>query len=309
MKSISFYIVTSFIKLKGIKTVFSKAPIDYVRLRKKDIKTPNKKLLINQDTNTFKINKSIVTEMIPYNNKEEETIILYCPGGAFVYGPTDINWKFCTKIAKETQLRTYLIDYPKAPEAKIEEINANIDAVYDYLAEQKSIKNIILIGDSVGGTLLMLLIQRVIQSQRKIKSKGIILISPVVDCSMTNPKIGAVDENDIMLSLKGVLSAKQMCAGNIDLKSEIISPIYGNYKNFIKTYIFIAENDIMQPDQELLVKKLITHNIFLKVFREYKNHHIWPLLPYMQEAKESVNEIINIIKNLNHNKKNEKIRK
>jgi len=308
MKSTSFYIVTSFIKLKGIKSVFSKAPIDYLRLRKKNIKTPNKKLFINQNTNTFKINKSTITEIIPDNSEEEETIILYCPGGAFVYGPTDINWKFCAKIAKETQLRTFLIDYPKAPEAKIEEINANIDAVYDHLVEQKSIQNIVLIGDSVGGTLLMLLIQRLLKSGSTIKSKGIILISPVVDCSMTNPKIGDVDENDIMLSLKGVLSAKQMCAGNIDLKSEIISPIYGNCKNFLETYIFIAENDIMQPDQELLVKKLIAHNIFLKVFRENKNHHIWPLLPYMQESKESVNEIINIIKNLDHNIKYEKIR-
>lgn len=309
MKSISFYIVTSLIKLKGIKSSFSKAPIDYLRLRKNDIKTPNKKLLIDQDSNTFKISKSRLTEIIPARIKKEDSIILYCPGGAFVYGPTDINWKFCAKIAKETQLRTFLIDYPKAPEAQIDEINANIDAVYNYFVEQKSIKNIVLIGDSVGGTLLMSLIQRVLKSQSKIKSKGIILISPVADCSMTNPKIEDVDENDIMLSLNGVLSAKQMCAGKIDLKSEIISPIYGNFKNFIETYIFIAENDIMQPDQELLVKKLITDHVFIKVFRGYKNHHIWPLLPYMKEAKESIKEIISIIKTLDYNIKDEKIRK
>lgn len=296
MKSTSFYIVSTFIKLKGIKSVFSKAPIDYLRLRKNDIKTPNKKLLIDQVINTFKINKSTLTEIIPYGIKEEENIILYCPGGAFVYGPTDINWKFCAKIAKETQLRTFLIDYPKAPETQIEEINANIDAVYNHLAEQKSIKNIVLIGDSVGGTLLMLLIQRVLKSHGIIKSKDIILISPVVDCSMTNPNIADRDKNDIMLSLKGVLSAKQMCAENIDLKSEIISPIYGNFKNFIDTYIFIAENDIMQPDQELLIEKLIAENTFVKVFRGNKNFHIWPLLPYMKEAKESLNEIISIIK-------------
>lgn len=303
MKSISFYIVSNFIRVKGIKSIFSIAPIDYMKLRKSDIKNPTTKFVFDQNVQTIKINESTVTEIIPNEIKNEEKIILYCPGGAFVYGPTDINWKFCAKIARETQLRTFLIDYPKAPESKIEEINANIDAVYNYFTEQKSIKNIVLIGDSVGGTLLMLLMQRILKSGSPIKSKSIILISPVVDCSMTNPKIEEKDENDIMLSLNGVLSAKQMCGGNIDLKSEIISPLYGSCENFLETYIYIAENDIMQPDQELMVKKLIANNIFIKVFRSKKNHHIWPLLPYMKEAEESGNEIINIIKTLDHNLK------
>ena len=301
--------VSNFIRVKGIKSTFSKVPIDYLKLRKKEIKTPTNKLVFDQEINTIKIIKSILTEIIPSGIKVQENIILYCPGGAFVYGPTDINWKFAAKIARDTQLRTFLIDYPKAPEAQIEEINANIDAVYNYLVKQKSIKNIVLIGDSVGGTLLMLLIQRMLKNGSIIKSKSIILISPVADCSMTNPKIEGIDENDIMLSLNGVLSAKQMCGGNIDLKSEIISPIYGNFKNFIETYIFIAENDIMQPDQELLVKKLITDHAFIKAFRGEKNHHIWPLLPYMKEAEESVNEITSIIKNLDYIIKDEEIRK
>ena len=47
MKSISFYIVTSLIKLKGIKSSFSKAPIDYLRLRKNDIKAYTINLKIN----------------------------------------------------------------------------------------------------------------------------------------------------------------------------------------------------------------------------------------------------------------------
>jgi alpha/beta hydrolase fold len=141
MKSISFYIVTAFIRLKGIKAIFSVAPIDYLKLRKSAIQFPNKKILLNQDTKIGKINKSILTEIIPVNSKSIENIILYCPSGAFVYGPTDVNWKFAAAIAKKTNLNTFVIDYPKAPEFKIEEINTNIDAVYNHLAEQKKINN------------------------------------------------------------------------------------------------------------------------------------------------------------------------
>lgn len=292
MKSISFYIVTTYVKLKGIKSIFLIAPLNYFKLRKADIKIPSKKLLSKQEFKTIGINKSTLTEIIPHDIKEDENVILYCPGGAFVYGPTDINWKFCAKIAKDTHLRTFLIDYPKAPEVQIEEINGNIDAVYNYLAAQKLIKNIVLIGDSVGGTLLMLLVQRLLESACAIKSDRLILISPVVDSSMTNPTIWDRDKNDIMLSINGVLSAKQMCAGDIDLKSDIISPIYGSFKNFISTYLFIAENDIMQPDQELLVDKMIAENSNVSVYRGQSMPHIWPLLPFMKEAKDALNIII-----------------
>lgn len=299
MMSISFHIVSIYIKLKGIKSLFSVTPINYLKLRKGNVKTPNRQLLLNQDVKTFKIKKSIITEIIPENAVNSESVILYCPGGSFVYGPADINWKFCAKIAKKVNLRTFLIDYPKAPEVTIEEINANIDAVYNYLVEQKSIKNIVLLGDSVGGTLLMLLVQRLLKIENAIVPKSIFLISPVTDCSLTNSEILLKDKYDIMLSRNGVLSAKKMCARTIDLKSEIISPFYGGFKNFIPTHLFIAENDIMQPDQELLVDKMIAENVNFKVYRGQEMPHIWPLLPFMKEAKDAINIIIENINNEN----------
>lgn len=52
----------------------------------------------------------------------------------------------------------------------------------------------------------------------------------------------------------------------------------------------------MQPDQELLVEELIAENIFVKAYREAQSPHLWPLLPFMKEAKESINEMVSIIK-------------
>ena len=111
--------------------------------------------------------------------------------------------------------------------------------------------------------------------------KCIFLISPVTDCSLTNPEILLKDKKDSMLSRNGVLSAKLMCARNIDLKSEVISPLYGSFKNFITTNLFIAENDIMQPAQELLVDKMIAENVNLKVYRRQEMPHISPLFYHL----------------------------
>lgn len=294
MKSLTYYLLSTVIKLKGIKKTFSKLPIDYQKLRKDDIHSPNKKDVKGLDFQSFMIKKSKVTEIFP-KGESSENVIIYCHGGASVYGPTDLHWNSIAQIVRQTNIKVFLVDYPKAPEHKIIEINENIDAVYDDFLTKYSSKNIILLGDSMGATLLILLVQRLIKNSKPLP-KSIILLCPVLDASMKNPEIENIDKLDIMLSRKGVLSAKTMCAGNISLQSEEISPIYGNFKNFVTTYLFTATYDIMYPDTEIFIQKLRAENIPIHVYEGEGMPHIWAFLPIMSEAKKALNQIINILK-------------
>jgi acetyl esterase/lipase len=293
MKHITYYLIASVIKLKGVKKIFSKAPIDYFKLRKDDIHSPKTSDVLGLKFHTIPLEKSLITEILPDENLSEN-IILYCHGGASVYGPTDLHWNSIAKIVKATNTKAYLADYPKAPEHKITEINQNIDAVYEYLLSKHETEKIILLGDSMGGTLLILLVQRLIKNG-KVLPKSIVLLSPVLDCSMSNPKIGAIDNQDIMLSKIGVVSAKKMCAGNIDLQNPEISPLYGSFKNFIPTYIFTGENDIMRPDELLFVEKLKSHNIPVEVYEGKGMPHVWAFLPIMKEANAALKQMIEIV--------------
>lgn len=118
-----------------------------------------------------------------------------------------------------------------------------------------------------------------------------------MDASMSNADIEKIDDIDPMLSKKGVLSAKKMCAGNNDLKSVMISPLYGSFEKFPHTILFLAENDITYPDQKLAVQKLIEAKINLELIEGKNMPHIWPFLPVMKEAKISLNKIIRTLNN------------
>ncbi len=293
MKSISFYILRLIIKWKGVKKLFSETPIDYQTLRKGNIHSPSTKNVLGLNFKVLTIENILVTEIVP-NQTKSDNLILYCPGGSFVSGPNDFNWKSIAHIVKETGVVGYMIDYPKAPEHQIEEINTVVDVVYNHFAKIHHAKNIILLGGSVGGTLMTLLVQRLIKKQFSLP-KQLILITPVMDCSMTNLLIKSIEEKDIMNSKKGIVSAHQMCAGNIDLRSTVISPLYGEVRDFVPTLIFIAENDIQRPDAELFCAKLIKQNINLEVEFGKDMPHIYPLLP-ISEGKSALFKIINSIK-------------
>lgn len=291
--SLSYYITKSVIKLKGIKKAFSQDPVNYKKVRKEDVLKPKGSFYRKHTTQALQIEKATVYEINIH--KSTETILLYVHGGAFISGPAKHHWDSIKTIIKQTNCGIWMCNYPKAPEHTITEISQNIDAVYQRALEMYPSKKIILIGDSVGGTLITALAQRLIQAKKTLPQK-VILICPVMDATMQNPKIKVIDSLDPMLSKVGVLSAKKMCVGDKDLSNPIISPLYGSFVGFPETVICVATHDIMYPDQLLAIEKMKDAAVDLECIEGENMPHIWPLLPVMKEAKKTLQSIIEKIK-------------
>ncbi|CAM1368654.1 alpha/beta hydrolase fold domain-containing protein [Tenacibaculum xiamenense] len=289
--SLTYYLTITVLKLKGIKNVFSKDPIDHKKLRKEDIFHPKGNFYKTENVSRFTVLDSEITEIA---KKNSEKLLLFIHGGAFISGPAKHHWDSIKTIYKQTNYSIWLCNYPKAPENNIKVISKNIDSIYEKALELYNYQNIVLIGDSVGATLTTALTQRLILNKKPLPYQ-IILISPVMDSSMTNPEIDALDTRDVMLSKKGVLSSKKLCAQGIDLKNPMISPLYGSFKGFPLTTLFIAEYDIVYPDQKLAIEKLISANVKLEIIEGKKMPHVWPLLPIMKEAKMALNKVIHIL--------------
>jgi acetyl esterase/lipase len=289
-KSITYYLTLLMIKFKGIKNTFSKSPIDYLKLRRNDIYSPNNRFYKTNKISVFFILNTKITQI--ENISKTDKLLIYLHGGAFVSGPSQHHWDSIECISKKTNFNIWMCIYPKAPEYKIEQISINIDQIYQKALKNYKNENIILMGDSAGGTLAIALIQRLIIRNVNLPLK-LILISPVLDASIKNQEVDEIDKKDPMLSKAGVLSAKKMCSEN--LNDERISPINGDFKLFPKTYLYLAENDITYPDQLIFVSKLNQEKInnFTNIGEGMP--HIWPLLPIMKESKKALNQIINNI--------------
>jgi len=293
-QSLTYYITLLFIKLKGLKKDFSKDPIDLKKIRKEDVHHPKGAFFKSNTLRKFEILDSKITEIAVH--PDSENLLIFIHGGAFISGPSQHHWDSIKTIAQHTKHKIWMCNYPKAPENKITEISKNIDAIYSAALNNFSAHKVSIIGDSAGGTLATSLIQRLILNQSKLPHQ-LILISPVMDASMSNSEIEETDKRDPMLSTKGVLSAKKMCIENNDLKNVMISPLYGSFESFPRTAIFMAENDITYPDQKLAVQKFIKAKVNIELIEGKNMPHIWPFLPVMKEAKRALKEVIRI---LNH---------
>ena len=287
--SLTYYLTLFVIKLKGIKRDFSKDPIDFKKIRKEDIHEPNGKFFMQNNIGNFRISNSLITEI--GQDKLSDKLLIFVHGGAFISGPAKHHWDTIKEISKQTNHTIWMCDYPKAPENKITEISENIDLIYKTALEQYDAKHISLIGDSVGGTLVTALTQRLVLRNMELPN-NIILVSPVMDATLSNPEIAEIESKDPMLSKVGVVSAKKMCAENGDLANVLISPINGSFDKFPDTILFLAEHDITYPDQLLTVQKLNKAGVKVELIEGKGMPHIWPFLPVMKEAKKALFQII-----------------
>ena len=294
MPSLSYYIVTTFLRLKGVKKIFSQNPILYKKLRKEDIHKPSKRMLKGNSSTQFKVLRTLVTTVEPQKNKNDPFLLFYCPGGAFVSGPNMLSWDSLTRLAKNTGITAWMLDYPKAPESKILEMTQNIDAVYAKALETYPASNIIVMGDSAGGNLMLTLTQRLVAKGLPLP-KRLIAICPVFDGVLTNPEIDVIDPLDCMLSKKGIQSAREMCQGDLALTDPMLSPLYGSFKGFPPVDLFMGEYDVLYPDQKLGRDKMKAEGVALNVILGEKMPHVWPLLPFMKESVKALNEIEQII--------------
>lgn len=291
-RSLSFYLFLGMLQIKAIKKQFSENPINYLKIRKKDLHRPTKRLLRKFDATSFKIRESSIT--IIRKTSQPEQLLLYVHGGAFVAGPGQHHWDFLETMADKTSFSSWLCNYPKAPEHRINLISENIDEVYAFALAHYTANNIVLMGDSVGGTLIISLVQRLIIKKQPLPSK-LILLSPVLDASFSNPAIAAIEPLDPMLSVAGAKSAKQLCAIAGDLRDPRISPLYGSCTGFPETHLFAGELDITYPDQQIFAQHLKDCNANVSLVIGKGMPHIWPLMPVMKEAKQARNQVLAIL--------------
>jgi acetyl esterase/lipase len=286
------YIVRFFLKVKGIKKIFSSDPIPYHKLRKDDLFSPSKRILRGQEFDNLKIHESEITVIKPASDSGK--LIIYCPGGAFVCGPSALAFQNIALIVEKTKSTAWLVNYPKAPENGIQTISKNIDAVYTEALKQYSESDIILLGGSAGGNLILTLTQRLIKNKMPCPSK-LIAVCPVAEASLCNPEIDNLEKTDPVLSKNGLLSANRMAAGNLSLKDEILSPLYGSFDNFPETYLFAAEQDILTPDILLMYEKMKKESVNVQLMYGKKMIHIWPFIPFLKKSSSALNVIINSI--------------
>src|SRR4030095_372304 len=120
----------------------------------------------------------------------------------------------------------------------------------------------------------------------------IVLLSPVLDVTLSNPWISILDKIDPFLGVQGLQWCGGVYARNVDSASYLASPVNGSLKGLAPITLFIGTRDILLPDCRKLRDKAQSEGVALSYYEYVGMVHDWMLLVLLPEAKQVLEEIV-----------------
>jgi len=239
------------------------------------------------------VNGHLVWTLAPKENASEKHVI-YLHGGAYVNSFASQHWALMSTLIEALNCTVIAPNYPHAPEHCVTDVFDLMIPIYSELAARAGSANVTLMGDSSGGGISLALAQR-LREDGYDQPGHVVLLSPWLDATLSNPEIAAVDRIDPFLGVEGLKYGGAAYARDVDPKSYLVSPVYGSLKNLAPITLYIGTRDILYPDCRKLWNKATAEGVKIN-FREYKDMvHNWMLGP-MPEARHAIAEIISTIR-------------
>ena len=225
------------------------------------------------------------------NIDDNKKKLLYIHGGSYVEQANSFQIKFAMKLAKKNNLTLIFPVYPLAPVGDYKLMYKLMDKLYKKIVSKSN--DIIFLGDSAGGGFI-LSYAMYLRDTSGVQPKHIIMLSPWIDISMTNPDIYNDAKYDNMCGVDGTRYEGELWANGLNTNDPLVSPIYGKFNNLGEMTIVAGGREILTSEclrlHKLLNDQKIEHNFIM-----YKGQgHIFPMYP-IRESKMVLKDITEII--------------
>jgi acetyl esterase/lipase len=169
-----------------------------------------------------------------------------------------------------------------------------IEGAYSQLLASAASGNMILMGDSAGAGLAFGFAQKLRNEDKPLPAQ-IILLSPWLDVTMSNPEIAEADKKDRMLGIKGLQMAGKSYAGDQDMKHCLISPIYGDFRGLGRISLFIGTHDVLYADCRKFRQMMREQGIPLNYYEYPKMFHVWIAVTALKESRSAIGQITELV--------------
>lgn len=222
-------------------------------------------------------------------------VILYLHGGAYALGSINIHREFIARLAQATKMRCLAINYRLAPEHPFPAALEDATAAYHWLLTQGvDPSQIIIAGDSAGGGLALVTMVTLRDAGEQLPA-GAVCISPWTDLSLTGASIEQKSKLDPILNPTSLDMYAKYYAGEYELTSPLISPLYADLQELPPLLIQVGADEILVDDAIRLAEKArdARVDVTLEIWDEM--FHIFQLIPFLPETKKAIGSIAEFV--------------
>ena len=212
--------------------------------------------------------------------------VIFLHGGGYVMRAVKSHKNIVERMVKKYNLKVTFIDYPLAPEHTADKTHKVLMKAYKSVTQKNINDKFYFFGDSAGGGLALAFLQEARDKNVMPFPEKTVLMSPWPDISMTNKEIKKFEKKDPLLPVQSLIKIGKQYAGNLDLKSPLVSPIYGNMDNLGEILLLFGTNEVLYPDCMKLSDMLNTaKGTVVEPYIGKNLCHDWILAPLKETGK------------------------
>jgi epsilon-lactone hydrolase len=228
-------------------------------------------------------------------NTELSRVVVFLHGGSYTYEVTFYHWRLIRFLARSTPARVEVPIYTLAPRATAAVTVAAMTDLAERVMKDAGPENVTVMGDSAGGGMSLAVAQQ-LRDRGAPQPGRIVLISPWLDISVSDPRQRAIEPRDHMLGIEGLAESGRMYAGDLDLRDPRVSPLFGDLTGLAPIEVFTGTDDILNVDAHRLVEKCREHGQPVHLHEVQGMQHVYPLLPFVPEAKSAREHIARLVR-------------
>ena len=215
-------------------------------------------------------------------------VVLYCHGGGYSTGSRKYARTLTSKRASSTFMDVLCFDYRLSPEHPYPAALEDAVAAWDYLMLLGyGAREVIVAGDSAGGNLALALTLSLkaqkrlkLREQKRLLPRGLVLMSPWTDLTSSGESFQTKAEVDPVLNAEYIDRMKLAYTQGRDLENPLVSPLFGDHRDFPPTYIQVGENEVLYSDARRLYMRLLEEHVSVK-FEHFKGMwHVFQMSPF-----------------------------
>jgi len=239
----------------------------------------------------------VPAEWITSPNLGQDRILLYLHGGAYYLSYDNPHRNLVARLGRGAGMRSLVVDYRLAPEHPYPAALEDVTDTYQWLLEKGYLShNIAIAGDSCGGGLALSTLLRLRDTGLPFPT-AVVCISPWVDLTGSGLSMKSKAKADFINIPEHMKTNAKNYAGEHDLKTPFISPLFADLTGFPPLLIQAATRDILLDDATHLAEQ--AHRAKVNVTLEVWDgmFHVFQLgAGFVPEAQKAVDNVADFLR-------------
>jgi acetyl esterase/lipase len=258
------------------------------------------------DARYFYPDRSVVREAVDCNGVPAEWVsvpesrpdrtLFYLHGGSFAFRFPNAHAAFAARLCRRLGARALIPDYRLAPEHPYPAALDDCGVAWRWmLTRGHDAGTVIFLGDSAGGNLALVTLQRACRAGEPLPCCAV-LLSPAVDCTLESRSIVDNEDLDPMLSLPDLLVLRRRYVPLPELYSDPdVSPLFADFAGLPPLFLQAGSSEILRDEAVRTAQRAHAAGVDVELELWPQTPHAFQMASFLPEAAQAMDQIVHFI--------------